>query len=248
MKNFKKIASGIAATMMAVSMAAPGFAANGRLTSQQANEIALQQTGGGQVTKSKLDRDNGMYIYEIDVRNGSYKYELDVDATDGEVLKYDKEIPVRERSRVNNMSTAEAASIAQAKVGASATIYKNVFTRNGGQAHYSVKLRGNGFEYEVKINATTKEVYEYEKDGVKVYNTNNTGNTNNSNTANTMITAAKAQEVAFAKVGGGTLKKCKLDRENGKYVYEVEIKNGRYDHEFDIDAYTGTILKYEIDD
>lgn len=243
----KKIIAGSLTALLAIGMAIPTFAANARLSTEQANEIALSQTNGGVVTKSKLDEDDGMYTYEIKVRNATYKYELDVDATDGEVLQYEKNIPVRERSRVNNMSTQEAASIALAKTG-EGNIYKNTFSLGGGQAHYSVKVAGSdGFDYEVKINATTKEIYEYEKDGVKIYD-NNGNNNNNNNATGTMISVEQAQEIAFAKVGGGTLKKSKLDYDDGQYIYEIEIKNGRYEHEFEIDAYTGDILKYDIDD
>jgi len=242
----KKIIASSVAALMVMGMSVSAFAANARLTNQQANEIALAQTNGGIVTKSKLDRDDNMYVYEIKVRNATYTYEFDVDATDGEVLQYEKNIPIRERTRTNNMNTQEAASIALAKTG-EGNVYKNNFSLGGGQAHYSVKIAGNdGFDYEVKINATTKEVYEYEKDGVKVYNSNNSSS--NNNTTGTMISVAQAQEIAFAKVGGGTLKKSKLDYDDGQYIYEIEIKNGRYEHEFEIDAYTGNILKYDIDD
>lgn len=37
--------------------------------------------------------------------------------------------------------------------------------------------------------------------------------------------------------------KCELDRENGVMVYEVEFESGLYDYEYDIDAYTGKVLK-----
>lgn len=37
--------------------------------------------------------------------------------------------------------------------------------------------------------------------------------------------------------------KCELDRENGIMVYEVEFESGLFDYEYDIDAFTGKILK-----
>ena len=41
--------------------------------------------------------------------------------------------------------------------------------------------------------------------------------------------------------------KCELDREHGSYVYEVEFDVGRMEYEYEIDAYTGAILKSEHD-
>ena len=35
---------------------------------------------------------------------------------------------------------------------------------------------------------------------------------------------------------------CKLDKENGKVVYDVEFKYGGYEYEYEIDAYSGKVL------
>lgn len=54
---------------------------------EQANEIALQRVPG-HVIKSELDYDDGMLLYEIDVRaNDGQKYEVKIDAVTGEVLR-----------------------------------------------------------------------------------------------------------------------------------------------------------------
>ncbi|MBQ7930695.1 MAG: PepSY domain-containing protein, partial [Clostridia bacterium] len=41
-----------------------------------------------------------------------------------------------------------------------------------------------------------------------------------------------------------------LDNEHGKAVYEVEFKSGAYEYEYEIDASTGDVLKFdkEFDD
>ena len=43
--------------------------------------------------------------------------------------------------------------------------------------------------------------------------------------------------------------KCKLEKEDGVLVYEVEFESGNFDYEYDIEALTGKILesKKEID-
>lgn len=43
------------------------------------------------------------------------------------------------------------------------------------------------------------------------------------------------------------LKKCKLDYEHGRKVYEIEFYQGGFEYEFDIDADTGAILKSKKD-
>ena len=43
------------------------------------------------------------------------------------------------------------------------------------------------------------------------------------------------------------VKKSKLDREHGRMVYEVEFVAGEMEYEYDIDAETGKVLKFEKD-
>lgn len=72
-----------------------------------------------------------------------------------------------------------------------------------------------------------------------------------SSSSSGIISKSKAESVALNKAG---LKKsqvkefsCKLDRENGVQVYEVEFEYGRYDYDFEINAKTGKIIKWEKD-
>lgn len=58
-----------------------------------AKSIALKKAGvkasDATFTKAKLDKDDGVYIYEIEFNSGAYEYEVDVHATSGKVLDYD---------------------------------------------------------------------------------------------------------------------------------------------------------------
>lgn len=58
-----------------------------KISMEQANEIALQRVPG-QVVKSELEFDDGILIYEVDIRTmEGHKYEVKIDAVTGEVLK-----------------------------------------------------------------------------------------------------------------------------------------------------------------
>ena len=50
-----------------------------------------------------------------------------------------------------------------------------------------------------------------------------------------------------AKVSSGSVReyKCELDRDDGRWKYEIEFKSGRREYEYDVDALTGKILKWE---
>ncbi|ARD49687.1 hypothetical protein SporoP33_08610 [Sporosarcina sp. P33] len=54
---------------------------------EQANEIALQRVPG-EVVKSELEFDDGMLIYEVEIRTAEgHKYEVKVDAVTGNVVR-----------------------------------------------------------------------------------------------------------------------------------------------------------------
>ncbi|MCY8510170.1 hypothetical protein FO507_08360 [Bacillus mojavensis] len=57
------------------------------LTKEEAEQIALKQTAGT-VTESKLDEDDGAYIYEIEVQTKrGTEAEFDISAKDGRIIK-----------------------------------------------------------------------------------------------------------------------------------------------------------------
>lgn len=57
----------------------------------------------------------------------------------------------------------------------------------------------------------------------------------------------RAKSIALKRVPGARITKIKLDYENGRPVYEGEMHKGGWEYEFDIDAVTGNIIKWEKD-
>ncbi|GEN84034.1 hypothetical protein SLU01_23460 [Sporosarcina luteola] len=58
-----------------------------RITMAQAIEIALQRVPGD-VVEAELDYDDGVLLYDIEIRNAQgVKYEVKVDAVTGEVIR-----------------------------------------------------------------------------------------------------------------------------------------------------------------
>ncbi|WP_318614018.1 PepSY domain-containing protein [Sporosarcina sp. YIM B06819] len=58
-----------------------------RITIDQAMAIALQRVPG-QVVKVELDYDDGLLVYEVDIRTAEgYKYEVKIDANSGVILR-----------------------------------------------------------------------------------------------------------------------------------------------------------------
>lgn len=81
-------------------------------------------------------------------------------------------------------------------------------------------------------------------------NNANTGNTTTSNqttqNTNVKISEADAKKAALSKVPGATEAdlKMELEYDDGKYIYEGDIIHEQTEYEFEIDANTGTFLKW----
>ncbi len=158
-KNLFKIFCGTSVIVLLLTSAVSAAA----ITEKRAQQIALSKTSGGTVIKSKLERDDGRQVYDIEIINKNNKYSMDIGVNDSRI-----------------------------------------------------------YDYEVKTIAPTSST-------------------------NTQITAEKAKQIAISKAGGGYVTSVKLDYERGVRVWEVEIKNGRWEHDLDINAATGAIVKYERD-
>ena len=90
----KKLTAMILALVMVLALAAGAFAA-GRLTKDEAKQIALDKAGvtaaEATFTKAKLDYDDGREEYEFEFFANGKEYDVDVDANTGRVVKFDVE-------------------------------------------------------------------------------------------------------------------------------------------------------------
>lgn len=66
-------------------------AAESLIAAEEASEIALQQSNGGTIVEFDLDNDDGMKYYDVEIVNGDQEYELEIDATDGNILKFEQD-------------------------------------------------------------------------------------------------------------------------------------------------------------
>ncbi len=97
-------------------------------------------------------------------------------------------------------------------------------------------------EYDYEIDAYTGAVVSFDYDAEHY--------TQSTTSTGTYIGETKATEIALAQVSGATAShvvKCKLDLDDGRWEYEVEIRYNNREYEFEIDAYTGTIISWDVD-
>ena len=49
-------------------------------------------------------------------------------------------------------------------------------------------------------------------------------------------------------MSNATIKKIELDEDNGRLIYEIELRKQYVKYDVEIDAMTGTVLKCKVDD
>ena len=95
----KKLTAMILALIMVLALAAGAFAA-GRLTKDEAKQIALDKAGvtaaEATFTKARLDYDDGREEYEFEFFANGKEFDIDVDADTGRVVKFDVERSYRD--------------------------------------------------------------------------------------------------------------------------------------------------------
>ena len=125
-----------------------------------------------------------------------------------------------------------------------------------GRMKYEVEFYSGNTEYDYDIDAVTGAILSSDRDleDFQIWNsgtsTNRPTNVSSGSSASSgnYITAERAQQIALAECpSGSTVYKCQFDWDDGRAQYEVEIRNGWTEYDFEIDAVTGTIFSRDID-
>ena len=140
---------------------------------------------------------------------------------------------------------ARQIALDHAKVSADDAVFlQTKLDREDSRTCYDVEFYSGNMEYDYDIDASTGAVVSFDHE-LENYTIHSTGAAAPSEE---LISDEKARELALGRAPAGSrVVKCELDREDGRYVYEVELQNGRTEYECDINAVTGVILKWEVD-
>lgn len=134
----------------------------------------------------------------------------------------------------NEISMERAREIALEKTGGGSVTECELDYENGRKV-YDIEIIDGYTKYKMEIGVTDSRVYDYSQKTYEAYGEKGADE----------ITAEKAKAAALERAGGGTVVKCKLDFENGRKVYEIDIVDGGTRYEMDVSAEDGKILKYQ---
>ena len=219
----------------------------------KAKEIALNHAGlsASQATfvRSQFEYDDGRAVYDVDFWSGSREYDYEIDALSGAILSYDTDIEYYTPSTGSTQSStdigverAKTIALKHAGVSASDAVFLHAkLDYDDGRRTYEVEFYSGSKEYDYEIDAATGDILSYDFDAERYTPTTSTD-------SGSYIGEAAAKKIVEQRAGTtGTYREFRLEREDGRMVYEGELRSGWTEYDFTIDAATGTILEWEVD-
>lgn len=237
------------------------------LSVEKARELALKEVPGAAVTDIDLELEKGVYVYQIELYQDGYEYDLVLNAKDGARISLESEkddwkenggwVHHSERNPVTTaqtQATAPAQEKTTQKSGASsyigvakakeivlqkapgATITKLELERDDGRVSYEGEAKKGSMEYEFDIDAYTGAILSWEEEPIRQSRTQPAGK---------VIGVKQVKAILEQKMPGAVIVDLDMDDENGRLLYEGEVRKGNMEYDFEIDANTGVILEWE---
>ena len=217
------------------------------ITTEEAKQIALKYTELAEenVTFSSIKKDSDDREYEIEFFDNNYEYKININYNSKKITKFQKDIKENNNSKISNnipLTEEEAKQIALSKINKKQdeiTFTKVQIDRENGKTVYDIYIQDNMKEYEMSIDVETKEIIAYKE------------NNKNSNPIENKkyIGIEKAKEIVLnhAKLTNNQVNfnKIELDVDYNIATYEIEFYYNYYEYDYEINALTGEIIKYE---
>ena len=236
-----------------------GTAASGSTTDigeAKARSVALSHAGISESSTSyiyaKKDWDDGRWVYDVEFWADGKEYDYEILASDGTILSYDYDAEYQWSGSTGTGSTSSTADIGEAKAksvalshaGISESDTSYIYAKkdwDDGRSVYDVEFWADGKEYDYEILASDGTILSYDYDAEYQWS-------GSSSTSGDTISTEKVKSIVTDRAGvSGTFRELKLERDDGRTVYEGEMRSGRTDYEFTIDAYTGAVLEWDTD-
>lgn len=158
----------------AAGQSAGASSASPAISEARAAEIALGQTGGGQVVDTRLKRKHGEAVYSVLVIDGGSRITVRVDASSGMVLRLNRkdiertDYPDKRHSRREwpepAITSERAREIALERAGGGTVIEVVKDFEKNGRIVYEVEVIDAGRECEIEIDGQTGAVVEYKEE------------------------------------------------------------------------------------
>ncbi len=230
------------------------------ISMEEAKAIALAYAGEGYVVLSieldDDDDDDDDLEYELVLVSDRFKVEVEIDARDGSITKWEAK-GLDSNQNVTLISMDEIKRLALEKAGTAFVVVKIELDDDDDDLEYEVKLSSADRYIEAEFDAITGELLEWEVelmssgDSSQVSLDDSSSQSSDSSHVNVIAVITREEAIAIARTRIGEaplLIKVSLDYDDGKPEYDLEFKSGSIEYEFEIDAISGVITEFEIDD
>ena len=127
--------------------------------------------------------------------------------------------------------------------------FESEFDYDNGRAEYEVDFESGEYDYAYDVDAVTGEIVRNNKKSDPGNLVENGFSLTSPDGTAGYISADDAKSIALSHAGVHENNifgySCELEHEKGCAVYEIDFESMNYEHEYDIDAVTGEILKSE---
>lgn len=159
-----------------------------------------------------------------------------------DVMEY---LPVNQQpANAEFITEEEATKIANEKVdGEIVELYLYTDSR---RAHFDVEMRDATHEYDFDIDAVTGDVYDFDKERLDDDDDRDgqDDDSSSSTVEGPILTKEEVLAIARKEVSSGEVTKFEQDDDH----FEVEIRDGNKEYDFEIHKVTGDVLEFEQDD
>lgn len=154
----------------------------------------------------------------------------------GSVAMADDSVPSISKQADKLISLQEAKQVATQKV-KGGIVTEIELDKDDDRYHFDIDLKDEKYEYDLEVDAYSGEIIKFEKEMEK-----------NRKQAVSDKLLTKEEAIALAKnKAAGTVKEIELDEDDGRKVYDIEMRDGEFKYEIELDAVTGKVLEFKKD-
>ena len=223
--------------------------ATAKLTAAQAEAAVKDEISGIVSAKVYQEKDDDGIFYDVEFTASDFYGSAEVNAETGAVVEY----TIRYGSPVVIPSTGSASGNTQA--GDDTAAKDETSAKDDNQASTSAgKTESNtqsGSQSGTQSNSQSSTGSSQSQSGSQQPAQKPSDGTSQSGGSSTsqLISADKAKSIVLAKIGNNSafIKELELDRDDGIYQYEGEAYYNGYEYDFEINASSGVIIKWEVD-
>ena len=222
----------------------------------------------------ELDDEHGIWVYEVEFKAGNIEYDYVVNAVTGEIIKSETEVDDDPTAAPGTpRPTAQPTQQPGSELLSEDEIRAIVFNHAGVNANdvrefeielddedgiwvYEVDFKAGNIEYDYVVNAVTGAIIrvetEIDDDPTAAPGTPRPTAQPTQQPGSELLSEDEIRAIVFnhAGVNANDVREfeIELDDEDGIWVYEVEFESGRHEYSYEVNALTGEIIDYEIDD